>query len=329
MKRIWLWLLVLTVLLCGCGSGSKDAVTERFAPKTVEEAADAAVSPREKEDMQQASMNGPALNALPPSELLEKEREEQAEVITYTVDRDIRHQEVVSEDQVKLAEVRYRLPMLQARDGEGNLITEGTTPERSRALEIVATFNENFDPWREEDATLRQMVLDDYSYRPDMFKLGMYYADELDFSVWQTKRLISIRADSYSYYGGVHPNTMLLGWNFDLAGGTYLHVLSIAEDEQAFRTLVAEELILQADERAARMGVEPGYLYWEDYRSILRNWNDYPVTFDAAGMTVRFSAYELGSYAAGPHEFTISYEFLKPYLGENGRELLGLNDTAS
>ena len=47
-----------------------------------------------------------------------------------------------------------------------------------------------------------------------------------------------------------------------------------------------------------------------------------------AGMTVTFSPYELGCYAAGTHAFTVSYAFLQPYLSEYGCRLLGLDAPA-
>ena len=323
MKRILMCLLTLTILLCSCNSQDIPQTNVDLPPATEPVETPAAPS-TESNGPGQEIVPAPEVNTQQPDAMLPTLGEPAREQITYTVERDTLQQEIRAENGILLASVRYQLPLLQARGADGEIITEGTTPERARALEVTAAFNENFEPWRQEDVTLRQTVTEDYTYRPDMFAMGMYYADELDFSVWQTEKLISIRADSYSYYGGAHPNSMLLGWNFALETGTYLNPLTLGEDEQAFRTLVAEELILQADERAVRMGTEAAYLYWGDYRSILQNWNDYPVTFDTAGMTVRFSAYELGSYASGAHEFTISYAFLKPYLGAYGCEMLGL-----
>lgn len=335
MKRILMWLLVLVLLLCGCellnACVPKDVPRSIHDLPSVSTAADPDVpsAPTQKEETPgQESMSSPPVNALPPEGMMSPAAEPAPEKITYTVERDTRQEEISTEDNVKLAAVRYQLPLLQAYSADGAPITEGTTAERSRALEVTAAFNEKFDPWRLEDGTLRREVTEDYAYRPDMFKMGMYYVDELDFSIWQTERLVSIRADSYSYYGGAHPNIMLFGWNFDLVSGTYINALSIGHDEQEFRTLVADELIVQADERAAALQQEPTAMYWQDYRNILLNWSDYPVFFDTAGMTVRFSAYELGSYAAGPHEFTLSYAFLEPYLGDYGRDLLGVTPTA-
>jgi len=329
MKRTFVWLLTIVLLLSACVP-SDVPKTHPDLPAATPPAAEppaSPVPPMKKEEPSQESMSAPPVHAQPPEELMPP-AEPLPEQITYSVERDVREEKIVTGEGVKLASVRYQLPLLRAVGEDGVPITEGTTPERSRALEVSAAFNEKFDPWRQEDDTLRRTVIEDYGYRPDMFTMGMYYVDELDFSVWRTEKLISIRADSYSYYGGAHPNTMLLGWNFDLESGAYVNPLSIGHDEQEFRALVAAELVIQADERAAALQQEPTAMYWEDYRNVLGNWSEYPVFFDTAGMTVRFSPYELGSYAAGAHEFTFSYAFLEPYLSDYGRDLLGLKPAA-
>lgn len=326
MKRISAWLLTLLMLasVAGCGAPPPQTALPPAAGSTVGPAAagnavaDKAPAPivPPPTEIRQESMSAPPMNALPP--------EKGPERITYQVERDLVEKTVQTEDGIRLAEVRYQLPLLQAVGADGAVVSEGVSGERARALEVTAAFNEGFDAWRQTNADLEQVVNEDYAFRPEMFRMGMYYVDELDFSVWQTERLVSIRGDSYSYYGGAHPNTQLLGWNFDVVTGTYIHVLSIGSDEQAFRALVAEELTLLAEERALELQQEPAAMYWEDYPAILQNWNEHPVSFDTAGMTVRFSPYELGSYAAGAHEFTISYAFLEPHLSDYGRELLGL-----
>ena len=42
-------------------------------------------------------------------------------------------------------------------------------------------------------------------------------------------------------------------------------------------------------------------------------------------MTVTFSAYELGPYAMGPVELTLSYEVLAQAIGEGGLAHLGVH----
>ena len=70
-------------------------------------------------------------------------------------------------------------------------------------------------------------------------------------------------------------------------------------------------------------GTIPAEWYWEDYETIAADWACYAVTFDEAGMTVTFSPYEIAAYAFGPQVFTMSYEFLEPYLSEHAREVMG------
>ena len=48
------------------------------------------------------------------------------------------------------------------------------------------------------------------------------------------------------------------------------------------------------------------------------------MTFSDMGMTVTFSAYELAPYAAGPQVFALDWDFLRPWLSEDGKLLLNL-----
>ncbi len=92
---------------------------------------------------------------------------------------------------------------------------------------------------------------------------------------------------------------------------------------------MTEELIRQAEVRAERADTEPQRYYWEDYEEILSNWASYAVSFDAEGMTVSFSPYELASYAAGAQTFQVDYSLLEPLLSEEGAELLGLAEAGA
>ena len=316
MKKILGWLLVIALMLwaVGCAaetpgetSGNGDAGTGTVTAPTEEPKSPEPTTPAEPE-----AKPAPA----------------EPEKVTYVVEWEVIERTVLAADNTKLAELRYRMPLLQAVGKDGAVITRGTSDVQIRALEVTAAFNERFDSWREENETLKMYAESGYQENPGYFAMGLYYADGLDFAVWQTERLVSLWGNSYSFYGGAHPNSAFLGWNFDLESGTYVNALSLGLDQQEFRTVVAEELIEQAQDRAVALQQEPTSMYWEDYRAILQNWNDYPVSFDDTGMTVRFSPYELGSYAAGAHEFTIEYEFLDPYLGDYGRELLGRTPTA-
>ena len=155
-------------------------------------------------------------------------------------------------------------------------------------------------------------------------------SEELTYTCYRTGSLISIAADYYSYLGGAHPNTVYFSWNFDLDSGIFLAIPELAEDPQAFTLAVADMIEVQAVERFQSdpnyAGLSLSDIYWENYREVMEKWaSDYAVSFDAEGMTIIFSAYELASYAAGPQEFHFSYEQLASYWSESGRTVLGLN----
>ena len=139
------------------------------------------------------------------------------------------------------------------------------------------------------------------------------YTLELDCTVYQTEHLVSVSGTYYSYTGGAHPNHWQLGWNYDLQTGQFFDPELLAEGTE-LQEAVTAELIRQA-QLPDESGEIPVEWYWEDYEDIMANWCCYAVTFDEAGMTVVFSAYELAPYA-----------FLEPYLNDSGRLLLGLSE---
>lgn len=246
--------------------------------------------------------------------------------ITYRMETEILESENVSKEQVKLTASHYELPVLQALRANGDVITEARDPAEEQALLVVNTFNGNFDVWRVQDDSVAEMAQKDYETRPEMFvENGMYYQDEMTYTVYTTDRLVSVQASSYSYYGGAHPNSVSMAWNFDLEDGAFLNPSAIALDEPEFESAVAAELIRQAQLRAQEAGADPEDFYWEDYADILTDWTSYTVSFSQSGMIVSYSPYELGCYASGAHAFTVSNHFLKPFLSEYGLELLGLD----
>ena len=151
---------------------------------------------------------------------------------------------------------------------------------------------------------------------------GGPYTLGLDCTVYQTEQLVSVAGTYYSYTGGAHSNTYLLGWNFDLDTGEFFDAKALS-DGTALQDYVAEELTVQACSRAAEADMAPMEMFWEEYETVIADWSSYAVSFDESGMTVAFSPYELACYAAGPQEFTISYEKLTPHLNQNGHRVLG------
>ena len=245
------------------------------------------------------------------------------------------------EDDVTLFIYKAYKPHLRACRADGTPISvpdgmqyEGgalpKTQAEQRAMEIAETFNAEFAEWTSPE-TFEELVQGAKENFAFLTEIGLDWNGghslEMDCELYQTEQMISVDALVYSYSGGAHPNTVLLGWNYDLTTGEFFAVESLAEEAEEFSTLVTEEIIAQAQAKAKEYGVEPEMFFWEDYREIAANWGSYAVSFDENGMKIGYSPYEMASYAAGRQEFTLSYEQIDPNLSEHGRMLLGLNET--
>ena len=277
-----------------------------------------------------AALAGCGITTLPTPEDPEPPAAADPEEITYEVTTDPHEETVHAEDGTLLMTVSFQPPHLQAY-ADGTLIETPATPAQEEAMARVNTFNENFNQWRESGDTAQSMedAKSLYQSFPDAFS-NTSYCEEFTYTAYRTGSLISIAADYYSYLGGAHPNDVYFSWNFDLDSSTFLTIPELATDPQAFTLAVADMIEVQAGERFAS---EPEYeglsisdIYWDNYRETIEKWgSDYAASFDADGLTVIFSAYELASYANGPQEFHIPYAALDSYWSDSGRAVLGLN----
>lgn len=277
-----------------------------------------------------AALAGCGITTLPTPEDPEPPAAADPEEITYEVTTDPHEETVHAEDGTLLMTVSFQLPHLQAY-ADGMLIETPATPAQEEAMARVNTFNENFNQWRESGDTAQSMedAKSLYQSFPDAFS-NTSYCEEFTYTAYRTGSLISIAADYYSYLGGAHPNDVYFSWNFDLDSSTFLTIPELATDPQAFTLAVADMIEVQAGERFAS---EPEYeglsisdIYWDNYRETIEKWgSDYAASFDADGLTVIFSAYELASYANGPQEFHIPYAALDSYWSDSGRTVLGLD----
>ena len=289
--------LILTLLLCGCAATALVNVQNETAPVAVETAPQETLTPEEQ--------------------------------IAYTVDLYTWTDTAAAENGTELATYRFDLPVLTAVREDGTVIVEPQTPAEEQAAAVAAAFNEKFGKWAaaEEFHEVVSWAEEDLAFRREEgIDWPAPYTLELDCMVYQTEHLISVSGTYYSYTGGTHPNTWMLGWNFDLQTGEFFDPGLLAEGTELQEAVTAELI------RQARLPDESGYIpaemYWEDYENIMANWASYAVTFDEAGMNVVFSAYELAPYAEGPQEFCVPYEFLEPHLNDTGRLLLGLAEAS-
>ena len=247
------------------------------------------------------------------------------EPVHFTVETRERTDSALAEDGTLLAEYRFTLPVLSVCREDGTEVTAAENAAEQKALEAAAAFNEKFDKWAAAEEFGE--VVEGAAEYLDMCRewemdWGGPYTLGLDCTVYQTEQLVSVAGTYYSYTGGAHSNTYLLGWNFDLDTGEFFNAKALS-DGTALQDYVAEELTVQACSRAAEADMAPTEMFWEEYETVIADWSSYAVSFDESGMTVAFSPYELACYAAGPQEFTISYEKLTPHLNQNGHRALG------
>lgn len=234
---------------------------------------------------------------------------------------------VSDEDGTPLASCRFQIPTMTVCRADGSPILQAETDAETAALAKAETFNGQFASWAaaEDFAETASWAAEDLAWQREAQIEGFIpYEEELSCTVYQTERLISVRASYYSYTGGAHPNTYLAGWNFDLEDGVFFTPEVLARDGQAFSEAVQEEIIRQSLLTAAENGMAPEDFFWQDYQTGVENWSSCAVSFDEEGMTVGFSPYELAAYAAGPQVFHLSYDWLEPYLSGRGAEVLGL-----
>lgn len=264
-------------------------------------------------------------SAPPPGDIRVAEEPAQ-EAFHCIVETQVWEDSAQAEDGTLLATCRYVLPVLTVCREDGTAIDEARTEQEEQALAAAETFNEKFGRWvaAEEFQTLADGAAEDLAWRRTAgYEWTGSYAVELDCTVYQTDRMVSVSGLYYSNTGGAHPNTYLMGWNFDLESGSFFEPELLSEGK-ALQETVGAELVRQAQARAVENDLEPEVYFWPDHETILADWSSYAVSFDESGMHVAFSPYELAAYAAGVQEFQLSYEWLKPYLSEHGRELLGL-----
>lgn len=224
---------------------------------------------------------------------------------------------IQTEDGMELSRYSCRVPSMSVSNLE-ELSAEG----RKTAEQAAESFNKRMEELqdrhvesgRELEASAQEMYADGTAPSG----LGFYEETVAQASV--TGQIVSVRVDYESYVGGTHPNSYTSSFLFDLGVGQFIDAAQIAEDPIAFQTGAAELLI----EKAETMGKSYSAQYWEDYRDIIRTWNEGTVLFSQEGMTVVYSPYELGPYAMGPVELFIGYDELAELLGPGGLAHLGV-----
>lgn len=291
--------LILILLLCGCAAAPAAQVDDSPLPE------------------EKVPSPAPVVEPVLPEE----------ERIDFVVGTTVYSDEALAEDGTLLATYTFKLPELKAVRADGTVITGPQSDAEEQAVSMMSAFNEKFGKWARAEEFHEIVSWAEEHYANCLTEGIEWYSPytlELDCSGYQTDHVISVSGIYYSYTGGAHPNTWWLGWNYDLGTGEFFSPEVLGEGTE-LQDAVTAEIIRQVQETQIDE-IPLVEMYWEDYEEIIANWPSYAATFDADGMYVVFSAYELAPYAAGPQEFHLSYDFLKQHLSEQGKLLLDLEE---
>ena len=210
----------------------------------------------------------------------------------------------------------YSVPMMDIANAD-----ELTDEALAIAQRNVESFNTYMQEVLDKAVAFGEETAQDLAGGSLAMHSGVPAADEKELTATQTGQVITVRTDGYFYSGGAHPYGYVDSYTFDLTVGQFIDPTQIGDDPEAFRVKAATLLVAQAES----LGEEYTAGYWDDYAEIISHWNEAAVLFDDAGMTVIFSAYELGPYAMGPVELFLTYDELADAIGEGGLAHLGVS----
>ena len=142
--------------------------------------------------------------------------------VHFTVETGVWEDAAAAEDGTPLAEYSFSLPVLSVCREDGTVVETAETETEQKALETAAVFNEKFGKWAaaEEFGEIVEGAAEhlELCREWEMDWVGPYTLD-LDCTIYQTEQMVSVSGVYYSFTGGAHPNTYLLGWNFELDTG--------------------------------------------------------------------------------------------------------------
>ena len=206
-----------------------------------------------------ASISETDVKSAPPPEVPAVPVQTAPAPLHFTVETGVWEDTAAAEDGTPLAEYSFTLPMLSVRREDGTVVETAETETEQKALETAAVFNEKFGKWAaaEEFGEIVEAAAEHLAQCRE-WKLewvGPYTLD-LDCTIYQTEQMVSVSGVYYSFTGGAHPNTYLLGWSFDLDTGEFFDAKALS-DGTALQDHVTEELTRQARCRASEEDMVP------------------------------------------------------------------------
>ena len=192
----------------------------------------------------------------------------QASALHFEVATQIYENEYKADDGTVLLAERYELPVLELRTEDGKLYTlaENVTanggtgnPAQVTAQNAFNTEMNNVLAGLESEAA--QMAAEAKELYAEngtsVFLNGSYWTNELSLTqTYMTEgKFLSIAAENYTYYGGVHPNSATRAWSFDLTTGEFLTLDALASEDCAVAAVEAAPICRETRCRRAFIGI--------------------------------------------------------------------------
>ena len=262
----------------------------------------------------------------------------QASALHFEVATQVYENEYKADDGTVLLAERYELPVFEMVTeyceiytlAENVMANGGTgTPAQFTAQNAFNTEMNNVLAGLESEAA--QMAAEAKELYAEngtsVFLNGSYWTNELRLAqtYMPEGKLLSIAAENYTYYGGVHPNSATRAWSFDLTTGEFLTLDALASEEGNLQgNSLQESIYWNIYEQIAQKGLSEGY--FDDYDSYLQ---DFPtlatLNFTENGLTVTFDQYVIAPYAAGPQVFSVPYSEFYNALSEHAKTILSVS----
>ncbi|MFH1198293.1 MAG: DUF3298 domain-containing protein [bacterium] len=128
---------------------------------------------------------------------------------------------------------------------------------------------------------------------------------------YNAKGIFGIKYEEYGSLGGVHPNTIILFSNFDLATGrqlSYSDLFVDGFDEKL--NAIAEKIFREQKNLTPDQKLEEADFWFENNKFALNN-NFYLTT---EGIRFYYNTYEITAYVYGPTDLLIQFEKIKDIL---------------
>lgn len=130
---------------------------------------------------------------------------------------------------------------------------------------------------------------------------------------WNKPALLSFVVGCYQFEGGAHGIGVTRTYNFGIVGGKPKRLtLGDCLSGPSAKTEVQTKIIEKAMKTSGTDWIDEGMVTELTSEQLNRFW------VSKAGLVFEFDPYELGSYAAGPFTFTLTWAELKPLLKRGG-----------